>query len=128
MKVLAFAIGIVILTIGVLGMIAPSLLISIGQLFVVPAAWYVLAVVRVAIGVLLLVVANSSRVPRALRVVAFVPLLAGLAIPFVGVSRAQEMVERWSLQESWLIRLSALPVIALGGFVAYACAPSRRAA
>jgi hypothetical protein len=127
-KNLAFLIGLFIISVGVVGILIPSFLIWIAHLFFAPAAWYALAVVRVAFGVLLLSVAKSSRTPRTLRVVALIPLLAGLAIPFVGVERAGDMVERWSLQGSGLVRLSAIPLLALGGFVAYACAPVRRAA
>jgi len=127
-KLLAFVFGAVLVAEGIIGILTPSFLIWLAHLFVAPAAWYALAVVRVAIGVLLLSVAKNSRTPRALRVVAFVPLLAGLAIPFVGADQGRDFVQRWSLQEPWVIRLSAIPVVALGGFVAYACAPWRRGA
>ena len=119
-------VGVLMVLLGVVGIVSPSLLIWMGHQFVTPTAWYVLAAVRVAIGVLLLQVARSSRSPRALRVVAWIPLLAGLAIPFIGPDRAREIVEQWSLQDAWLIRFSGIPVIALGAFIAYACAPIRR--
>ena len=127
-KNVAFVIGLFILSVGAIGILVPSFLVWIGRLFVAPAAWYALAVVRVALGVLLLSVAKSSRAPRTLRVVALIPLLAGLAIPFVGAERARDMVHQWSLQEPGLLRLSAIPLLALGGFIAYACAPVRSAA
>jgi hypothetical protein len=127
-KTLAFVIGLLILTVGVIGMVVPSALQWIAGRLESPRAWYALAVIRVLLGVLLLVVAKSSRAPRALRVVAFVPLVAGLAIPLVGVSWARATVEAWSLQGPGVLRLSAIPVLLLGGFIAYACAPARGAA
>jgi hypothetical protein len=93
-----------------------------------PVVWYAIAAVRVAFGVLLLSVAKTSRAPRTLRVVAFIPLVDALATPFVGVEHARATIEWWSLQGSSYVRLSAIPLLALGGFVAYACAPARRAA
>jgi hypothetical protein len=127
-KTLAFVIGLLILTVGVIGMVVPSALQWIAGRLESPRAWYALAVIRVLLGVLLLVVAKSSRAPRALRVVAFVPLVAGLAIPLVGVPWARATVEAWSLQGPGVLRLSAIPVLLLGGFIAYACAPARGAA
>ena len=128
MKTMAFVIGLLIFSVGVIGMVAPSVLLWIAGRFEGPLAWYALAVVRVLLGVLLLVVAKSSRAPRALRVVAFIPLVAGLAIPLVGVPRARATVEAWSLQGPGVLRLSAIPILLLGGFIAYACTPARGAA
>jgi hypothetical protein len=126
-KTLAFVIGLYILAVGVIGMIAPSSLIWIAQRFTTPMDWYALAAVRIAVGLLLLSVAKASRTPRTLRVVAFVPLIAALAIPVLGVEHARATVEWWMAQGSGLIRLSAVPLLALGGVIVYACAPARRA-
>jgi hypothetical protein len=95
---------------------------------VTPAEWYVLAAARVAFGVLLFFAAKTSRMPKTLRFVACVPIVAGLAIPFVGVDRARATVDWLSLQGPVTVRFSSIPVLVLGGFAAYACAPSRRAA
>jgi hypothetical protein len=132
-KTLAFVIGLIIAAVGIVGIVAPSALIWVGQPFTTPVAWhwYALATVRAAFGVLLLSVAKSSRTPRTLRVVAIIPLaaaLGALVTAFVGIDRARATLEWWSLQGPWLIRLSAIPLLALGSFVAYACAPARPAA
>jgi hypothetical protein len=126
-KTLAFVVGLMILAVGVIGMVVPSSLLWIAGRFEGPLAWYALAVVRILFGLLLLFVAKSSRAPRALGVVAFIPLVAGLAIPLVGVARARATVEAWSLQGPGILRLSAIPLLVLGGFIAYACAPDRAA-
>jgi hypothetical protein len=127
-KTLAFVVGLLILAVGVIGIVVPSVLVWIAGRFESPLAWYALAVVRILFGLLLLLVAKSSRAPRTLGVVAFIPLVAGLAIPFVGVARARATVYAWSLQGPGVLRLSAIPVLVLGGFIAYACAPGRGAA
>jgi len=59
--------------------------------------------------------------------VGVIPLVAAIATPFVG-ERAPAIIEWWSQQGSGLVRLSVVRLLALGGFVAYACAPARRAA
>ncbi len=130
-KTLAFAIGLCIVAVGAIGFATPSALVWIAQHFGTLVDWYAIGAVRVGLGVLLLSVAKTSRAPRMLRVVAFVPLLAGLgtlAVPFLGVERARATLDWWSHLGSGYIRLSAIPVLILGGFVAYACAPTRRAA
>jgi hypothetical protein len=127
-KTVAFVVGLVIFAVGAIGIFVPSSLVWISKVFAGPVEWYALAVIRVSFGVLLLFVAKASRFPRTLRVIAFIPIVTSLAIPFVGVDRARATVDLWSLQGSGLIRLSAVPVLVLGGFVAYACAPARRAA
>ena len=132
-KTLAFIIGLFIAAVGAGGIVAPSVLVWVGQPFTAPVAWhwYVLATVRAAFGVLLLSVAKASRAPRTLRVVACIPLAAALGAfvaAFVEVDRARATIEWWSLQGPWLVRLSAAPLLAPGGFVAYACAPPRRIA
>ena len=126
MKTLAFAIGLCIITVGVIGFITPSALIWIAQRFGTPTEWYAIGAVRVALGLLLLSVAKTSRAPQMLRVVAFVPLLAGLgalAMPLIGVERARATLDWWSHLGSVYIRLSVIPLLALGGLIAYACAP-----
>ena len=121
MKTVAFVISLVVIVVGAAGIVAPS------DRFVSPAEWYALAAVRVAVGVLLFVVAKTSRMPKTLRFVALVPIVAALAIPFVGVDRARATVDWLSLQGPATVRFSSIPVLALGGFVAYACAPPGRA-
>lgn len=129
MKTLAFIIGLCITGVGAIGLLVPSVLIWIGQRFTTPLHWFAIGAFRAAFGVLLLSVAKASRAPRTLRVVALIPLavaLGALATPFLGVERARATIEWWSSQGSGFVRLSALPVLALGVFVAYACAPARR--
>jgi len=130
-KTLAFVSGLCIIAVGATGIVAPSGLVWIGQRFATPKEWYALGAVRVAFGLLLLSVAKTSRAPRTLRVVACIPLLAGigaLATPFVGLERARAAIEWWSQLGSGVARFSAIPLLALGGFVAYACDPFRRTA
>jgi hypothetical protein len=129
-KALAFVAGLGMLAVGEIGLLMPSTLVWIAQRFGTPLQWYAIGAVRVAFGVLLLSVAATSRAPRTLRVVAFIPLLAGLgalATPFVGIERARAILEWWSQLGPGYVRLSALSLLLLGGFIAYACAPARRA-
>ena len=109
----------------------PAGLVWIAQHSVTPGAFYVIAAVRVTLGLVLISVASASRAPQTLRVLGYLILLAGVATALtglVGIERARVIVEWWLKQGFGVVRLTCVLVLALGAFVAYACAPARRAA
>jgi len=123
--------GALIAAIGLVGVLVPAGLVWIAQHSVTPGAFYVIASVRVALGLVLISVASVSRVPQLLRVLGYFILLAGVATALTGlagIERARLIVEWWLAQGPGVIRLTSALVLALGGFVAFACAPNRRAA
>ena len=91
MKLLVMALGVLITAIGLVGVAAPSALLEIGRSLQTTGALYAVAVVRVAIGALLLSVASASRMPRTLRAVGTIIIVAGLVTPVIEVERAQAM-------------------------------------
>jgi len=93
---------------------------------VTPVGLYTIAALRVAIGLVLMLVAPISRVPRTLRVVGAVVLVAGLATPLFGVERTRAILDWESTQGTALIRVVAGLVLATGGFVAFAVTAGRR--
>jgi len=130
-KTLAFLIGLLIVAVGAVGIIAPSGLVWIAEHSVTSGAFYVVATVRVAFGFILISVASASRAPKALRVLGCLILIAGITTALTGlvaIARAHAIIEWWLRQGSGVLRLTDVLVLALGGFVAYACAPARRAA
>lgn len=130
MKNLAFVLALLVLALGVVGIVMPSGLVWIARHSVTSGAFYVIAVVRVSFGLILISVASASRAPRALRILGYVILVAGIATALAGlvaIERVHAIIDWWVQLGSWLVRLSAVPVVVLGGFVAYACAPARRA-
>jgi hypothetical protein len=130
-KTLAFVFGLCISAVGAVGILAPSSLVWLAQHFVTSGAFYVIATVRIAFGLILISVASASRAPKALRVLGYVILILGITTALTGlvaIGRAQGAIEWWSQQGSGLVRLTGVLLLALGGFVAYACAPARPAA
>jgi hypothetical protein len=130
-KALAFLFGLGIATVGAVGILVPSVLVWIAKHFVTSGEFYVLAAVRVAFGLILISVAAASRAPKALRVLGYVIVIAGLTtalMGLLGIERARSMVEWWLRQGPGVVRLTGVPVLVLGAFVAYACAPVRRPA
>ena len=131
MKTLAFGVTLVIMAVGAVGVVAPSGLMWVAQHSLTSGAFYVIATARVAFGLVLISVASVSRAPRTLRVLGYVILIAGITTALTGLvamDRARAIVEWWLQQGSGVVRFTGVVVLAVGGFVAYACAPARRAA
>jgi hypothetical protein len=63
MKILAFVIGPCLVAVGAVGILAPSGLVWIAHRAASPVDLYAVAVIRFALGVLLLLVAPASRAP-----------------------------------------------------------------
>lgn len=127
-KSIAFALGICIAAVGIAGLLSPDVLVWIARRFDTSASWLMLAAVRITVGALLITAAPLSRFPRGLRVlgavivvVAIVTLLAGVA----GVEQASGAIDAWLAMGMAVVSLTALPVLALGEFIAYACGPRR---
>jgi hypothetical protein len=130
MKTLAFVFGLCIASFGAVGILAPSAPLWIAQHFVNSGAFYVIAAVRVAFGLALISVASASRAPKTLRVLGCLILIAGITTALTGLvamERARAIIEWWLQQGSDVVRLTGVLILALGGFVACACAPARRA-
>jgi len=131
MKSLAFVVGLLILAFGAVGILVPSGLVWIAQHAVTSGAFYVIATVRIAFGLVLVSVASGTRAPKTIRVLGYLILVAGIATALTGLvamERARVLIEWWLQQGPVVLRLTGVLVVAIGGFVAYACAPARRAA
>jgi presenilin-like A22 family membrane protease len=130
-KTLAFVIAVCVLAVGIVGMLAPSSLVWLARHSETSGAFYVFGAVRVAFGLVLVSVAAASRAPRTLRALGSVIVIAGIATALTGLvamERARVIIEWWLQQGSGIQRLADVVLLAAGGFVAYACAPARRAA
>lgn len=121
-------IGVVIATVGVVGVLAPSLLLDLGRSLLSSNGLYAVAGIRVAFGALLVLVAPLSRAPRTLRVIGAVIILNGLVTPFFGVERSEALLDWFSMRGDSFVRAMALFAIAFGAFVVYAVSPRRHSA
>jgi hypothetical protein len=124
MTQLAFVIGLCISAVGVAGMLAPSGLVWLAGQFDRPGAFYAIAAVRIAFGLILIATPPTSRMPRALRTLGYIIVILGLSAAvagFAAIGPARGAIEWWMRQGAGIIRLTSVLVLALGGFVAYAC-------
>jgi hypothetical protein len=126
MKLLAMALGLIIAAIGVLGVVAPSVLLEFGRTLQTANALYIVAAVRVLFGAILLWVAPVSRTPKALRVLGVFIVIAGALTPFFGVERSRAMFDWWSTQGSFFTQAWAIVAVLFGLFIVYTVSPPRR--
>jgi hypothetical protein len=120
--------SLIIAAIGVVGVASPSTLLGFARSLETPGALLVVAAVRVVFGALLWLVSPVSRMPRTLRVIGIVIIVAGLATPFFGVERSQALLNRWTSQGPIFTRAWAVIAVIFGLFIAYVVSSRRRAA
>ena len=125
---LALLVGLVIAVLGVLGFIMPETFLIIGRHSATPVGLWIVACVRVGIGLVLVRAAPSSRSPTGLRVLGAFSFLSGVATPFVGVERARTYLDWWAARGDGVMRVWALVAIAFGIFVAFAVTNGHRVA
>jgi hypothetical protein len=125
-KLLAFGIGLAIAIFGAAGIFFPTGLTWIANHVVTSGAFYVIAAIRIGFGLVLISVAADSRAPKAIRVLGYLIVISGITaavVGLVGIGQAHQIIDWWIEQGSGVTRLTSVLVLALGGFVAYACAP-----
>ncbi len=128
MQLVAFTVGLLITVAGVAVLLFPAALLSLAQHPVTPLQLYASAAIRLAIGLLFVVVAPASRAPRLLRVFGGFAFIAGAATLVMGVDRAQAIAGWMSRQPLGIVRSFAVLPLAIGMSILYACRPQRRAA
>src|SRR5262245_25333068 len=125
MRIVVFSIALVIIVMGVVGFVTPEMGVALRREYVATLPYMVCAI-RVATGLLLILVAPASRMPKAIRVLGMLVCAQGLTqiigMPFVGLDRARAILE-WEAMHPALLRVGALAALATGGFIAYAVRP-----
>jgi len=104
---------------GAVGVLAPSTFLNFAKPLLNPIALYVVAAVRIIFGALLLWVAADSRMPKTVRVIGGVIVIAGLVTPLFGVERSAAVLSWWSTQDPLLVRAAAAVLTIFGAFVIY---------
>lgn len=120
------AVGLAIAAMGLVGIVAPSVLIELARSIQTPLGLYIVSAVRVLFGLILLFAASTSRMPKTLRMIGIVIILAGLVGMFVGAERFQA-IANWAVSRpAWFLRVVAVLPFLLGVFIAYVVAAPRR--
>jgi hypothetical protein len=93
MRIAALLVALFAIVVGVVGIFTPDSLMTIGRYVVTPVGLYAIAALRVGIGLVLMLVAPISRVPRTLRVLGAAVRVEGLATPLFGVERTRAILD-----------------------------------
>ena len=120
MSLVAALSGLLIIAAGALGVVSPPRLLALVSRSQSQRGLYVLAAIRVVIGVALFLAAAGSRAPAFLQIFGAIAVLAGVATPVFGVHRAQAILSWWALQPAVVLRLWCLVVVLLGAAVVWA--------
>jgi hypothetical protein len=128
MRLLALLVALFIMVVGIVGVVAPDRLMTVGQYVITPVGLYAISALRVGMGLVLMLVAPISRTPKTLRALGAVVLVAGLATPLFGVDRARAIADWGATQGTALLRGAGGLMLAIGSFIAFAVAAGRRPA
>ena len=122
MRIGALLVALFVVVVGIVGMVSPDGLTTVRrQYFATPVGLYAAGAVRVAMGLVLILVARVSRAPKILRTLGALMCAQGLAATLLGLDRAQAILE-WEVMHPMLLRAGAMVALASGGFVALAVA------
>jgi len=131
-RIAILLIALLVIIIGVAGLISPDTVMGLRREYVVNAyGMYVVAAVRMVLGVLLIRFAPASRWPKLLRalgaLVCLQALVQGVGATFIELDRARAILE-WEGSHPRLLRVGALIALAIGAFLAFAVTktPNRR--
>ena len=119
MRIAALLVALFTIVVSMVGIVSPDSLMTIRRLYYTPRGLYVGGAVRVAMGLVWILAASSSRWPRILRALGTVMCLQGLAANFLGLERARAILE-WEAIHTVLLRTGAVVALVTSGFVVFA--------
>jgi ribose/xylose/arabinose/galactoside ABC-type transport system permease subunit len=120
MRIAALLVALFVVVVGIVGIVSPDSVTTVRrQYFATPVGLYAAGAVRIAMGLVLVLVARVSRAPKILRTLGALMCAQGLAATFLGLDRAQAILE-WEVMHPRLLRAGAMVAVASGGFVALA--------
>ena len=120
MRIAALLVALFTIVVGMVGIVSPDIGMTLRRLYyVTPGRFYAAGAVRVAMGLVLILAASSSRWPRTLRALGAVVCLQGLAGTLFGPERARAIIE-WEAMHTAFLRAGAAVALITGGFIAFA--------
>jgi len=116
--------ALLVIAIGLVGIVSPDTVMNLRREYVVTDfGMYVVAAVRLTLGVLSIRFAPASRAPKILRVfgmlVCLQALVQAVAATFIPLDRARAILD-WEGSHPGLLRVGAVIALAIGGFLVFA--------
>ena len=123
MKILAFAIAVLMIFLALTGLFWPEGILGVGHYSFTSVGIYVVAIARVAIGLVLFLAAPASRAPKALRVIGVIACVAAVVVAFLSIESGQVLMNWWSAHGPGFVRVAAVVALGVGTFISYATFP-----
>ena len=120
MSIIVLVVGALIVAMGMAALVAPSTLKRLLHHLTKADRFYVVAVLRFAIGAIFLLAARSTRLPIFVTVVGAVSIAAGVLIPILGAARLKAIVDWWLARGDIVLRLWGLVACAFGLLLVWA--------
>ena len=121
MKIAALLVALFTVGIGIGGLISPERGTEIRRLyFATPVRLYVTGAVRIAMGLVVILSAATSRAPKTLRTLGAVMCMQGLSATLMGPDHARAVMEWETAQGTAVLRAGATVALTAGLFLAFA--------
>ncbi len=124
MAFVAVAVSVLIAGLGAVGIVYPEAIVGFTRILQAPTALYVAAGGRVVFGVAVFFAAPASRAPATLRIFGGIIIVAGIAMPVLGVDGYRSLVQ---LKLELFPRVWAVSALLFGALLAYTLVPRSRA-
>src|SRR5262245_31283213 len=108
MAFVAFVLGSLAALAGVIGLVAPGMLVAIVSMLHGSFGLALATVTRLLLGAALVVSAASSRAPSLFRALGIAIFVLGLLTPLIGVARFDAILDAWATLPRWRVRLWSL--------------------
>ncbi len=128
MRIAALLVAVFTIVIGIVGIVSPDSLTTVRrQYFATPVTLYTAGALRLAMGLVVILVAPTSRAPKTMRALGAVMCMQALAATLLAPDRARAILEWETMQGTALLRVGAAIALAAGGFMAFAVTGRRPA-
>ena len=117
MSTVVVIVGLFMLGMSIALLISPAKLRALLHIFLQKRWWRFAAAIRVLLGILFVVAASETRAPSLVLAIGIIFILAGLAIPLMGLSRIERMSNWWLERSDRTLRLWALAAGAFGAVI-----------
>ena len=121
MRSAALVVAVFTIVVGIVGLISPDSGTMARRLyFATPVGLYAAAVVRLAMGLVVILYAPASRAPKVLRALGALMCMQALTAVLLGPGRARAVLEWETMQGTMLLRVGAAVALTAGCFLAFA--------
>jgi hypothetical protein len=114
------------IVVGIVGIVSPEYGTMVRRgYFATPYTLYATVALRLVMGLVVILVAPSSRAPRTMRALGAVMCLQALTATVLGPDHARAVMEWEMMQGAALLRVGAAVALAAGGFMVFALTGAR---